>query len=117
MKSADEILAMIRETIAHIYERPAMYASGPDGVEDVLWQLHVLWLRGMGFEIDRLHWAFGQVVDAEALQAMNFPTYYRSLGGQADDAEVTRYVVRMWKEVDEKLGIELPTFSIEAPRP
>src|SRR4051812_30403568 len=109
MKSADEILAMILETIANIYGRPAMYASGPDGAEDVLWHLHLLWLRGMGFETDRLHRALGQVEDAQHRGAMNFPTFYRNRGDQADDAEVTRYVVKMWKEVDETLGIELPT--------
>jgi hypothetical protein len=117
MKSADEIIAMILGTITRIYERPAMYASGSDGVEDVLWHLHLLWLRGMGFEMDRLHWALDRVEDAEHRGAMNFPTFYRDRRRQADDAEVVRYVVRMWREVDERLGIELPTFPIEAPRP
>jgi hypothetical protein len=71
----------------------------------------------MGFETGRLHWGLDQVGDGEGWGAMDFPTFYRDRRGQVDDAEVTRYVVRMWKEVDEKLGIELPTFPIEGPRP
>jgi hypothetical protein len=103
MKSSEETLAWILDSIRHAYERPTLYGNTKRGLSSLLWAYHSIWAFMTGSEA-----AFRNAC-------------IESLGGTNNDAHIIGEsdqvigfadfdpIIQQWKWIDERLGIELPS--------
>jgi len=113
VRSVPEILEDITVSIRHIYSRPSMWASTPDGLDSCLWCHHYIWafIHEREKEFRTIH---SQRLDELKTQAsFSFTFSYRNPNRSED--ECRSFVLENWKIVSTRLGISLtPSNPVES---
>ena len=111
MKDAGQILEMLLQTIGGIYKRPKMYGVGATEIDAVLWQFHRLWMEILERDMGEFFEAHGSIHGRRHRCNTTFSNHYRTHaknGAEASEDEAIEFVIRTWKRMDTKLGIDLP---------
>lgn len=107
MTSIDEVIEHLAYRIGLIYYDNAFaYGGDADGVETLLRTYHEVWAEIVG-RYDEYREARSKISDQDDCGANNFPGCYRSKHPEADDDEVTEYVVQQWRKVSDCLGVPI----------
>ena len=109
MKTAEEALTWLVETIGHIYDRPQMYAWTLNELDGVLYTHHFLW----GFIAERGDW-----IAAHAHLCKG--KYNKLLQSNVERSRVIenpgpadfKLVVDHWQKVDTRIGLVPPRETI-----
>ena len=109
MKTAEEILTEAATTIAHMHNRTGMYV-GSNGAADTLdgmfWLAHWFWamVQSREAEFQKLHSA---IREHHRCDCLGFPDGFRRLNPDAGEKAAFRFVLACWRELDDKLGIDI----------
>jgi hypothetical protein len=109
MKSASQILEIVLQRIGSIYERPHMFGVSAFEIDAILWHFHGLWIDIMerdweGFR--EAKWSIhGQGHICNTSFAQHFRTHTKE-GASATEDEAIEFVIRSWKKLDKRLGID-----------
>jgi hypothetical protein len=112
MKTIEQAIAEVRETILNIRKRPGMYVGLPphhpgatDAINDVLWISHWFWTFMQSREDDFRN-KFHELCILRGRGEITFVTCFRQDHPEADEAAVYQYTLDCWAEIGEMLGLE-----------
>jgi hypothetical protein len=107
MKTVEDIVQNLQETIANIYVCPAMYGLSVAEVEQSLWIYHRTW----AFAADRLDEFFRQLAelsDTVGCEADSLNHFYRKSHPIENEQQVLQFVLEHWATVTVHFGIARP---------
>jgi hypothetical protein len=110
MQTAEQIIEDVVQTIAHVYERPVMYAGGlgepgsADRLEVTLWHLHIVWARAFGRDDELVR------VRDDARRAVKCGNFghldgYRMRHPGSDPKEQSEFVLAQWRGISTRMGL------------
>ena len=111
MKESGEILQIILGSIASIDRRPMMHGTNAGEIDTLLWHYHALCIEIMERDFGEYRSAVSLIHGRGHSCNTSFEGHYRrhtKKGAQVNEEEVLQYVIKMWKRMDQKLGIEIP---------
>src|SRR5262249_18169288 len=109
MKDACQIVEMLLQTIGAIDKRPKMYGVNAGEIDAILWQYHWLWMVILERETDEFFEAHRSVHGRRHFCNTSFLHHDRTHtknGAEASEDEAIGFVIRAWKKMDAKLGID-----------
>jgi hypothetical protein len=102
MTTAAEVVDLIVQRFGDILSRPLMYGGTAAGVDNLLWQLVLLWSEALGRR-ER----FYSVVMASAEDAgrgsESVSSYFKRNHPEASEGEIAEHVVSSWKQLAEQI--------------
>ena len=110
MKESGEVLQIILGTIASIYKRPLMHGTDAGEIDTLLWHYHALWIEIMERDFEDYRTAVSLIHGRGHSCNTSFEGHHRrhlTKGAHVTEEEVIQYVIKMWKKMDQKMGIEI----------
>ena len=113
MTSIEEVIEHLAYRIGLIYHHGASFYGGDArGVDLVLQDYHEVWAEIAG-RFDEFRDVWWKVGEEDSCGANNFSGCYLAKHPDADNEEVTEYVVRQWRKVSDRLGVPIRHAEIQ----
>jgi hypothetical protein len=101
MKSSDETISWIFESIQNAYDHPTLYGCTRRSLSSVLWAYHSAWAFVVGRQAEFRNACI------ESLGGTNTDSHIIGESDQARDIADFAAVIQQWKWIDERLGVDL----------
>ena len=110
MKSSEEILERLSQTIAHMHRRPGMHAdslsasSAASVLDGIVWQAHTLWawIQDRDREFRR---TFDAIREQRSCGPFSFADYYRREHPEATNEDVSKFVLSIAPDNTASIGV------------
>ncbi len=113
MTSIDEVVEHLAYRIALIYyDNPFTYGGYAEGVNRLLETYHEVWAEIVG-RYEEFRDCCSKLWEEDECGANHFAGCYLAKHPDADDEDVTEYVVQQWKKVSDRLGVPIRHAEIQ----
>jgi hypothetical protein len=112
MKTPEQLLESVSQTIASIHRYPTMYVgskSSPgyaNALDTVMWMAHWFWATIQSRESDFCN-ARNRIRKQHGFSCETFSDGYRRLHPAAEESAAFAYALKCWAEVDQLLMIDI----------
>jgi hypothetical protein len=113
LKSSEQIVSKIADTIVGIHERPHLYVGSTtrpgdaDRLHILLHELHSLWAFAQNREKEFVA-AYRKLGDKYFSGPLAFAGAFRKANPDKEEAAASAHVLYCWAEIDSLLGIPIP---------